>query len=277
MVSRFTILFIMMVVGASQVFAQGRKPANFIPDDDMIIVPLYIENKSMLQKVQEEHQENFKEQRRIVHTWILNEEYARGHGLEGRGIIPESTVEERQRFLNRNFLRFFTKRVENNAKTGLKSWWEDVSASDEIDSIDLQETRSEYLVKSSNSKTNNLAKEETINVGKQKFKFGVQPRVEMGSVRFTAEGFGFRARAWVGINGDQEIYVEKVFSATRTRVLANYYWDEKKTLAAVDQPIGKYTSLRLAHQKDDDFTDQDREDGYHRENNSLEIRFSMGF
>lgn len=274
-------LFTLGLILSANAMAEGRarKPANFVPDDDVIVVPLYVEEKTFIDKVQEEKAQEFKETRRIVNTWILNEEYARNYGMEGRGIVPESTPEERQKFLNRNYLRFFTKRVENDAKSDLQDWWEDVSASDEIDAIDNQEKRSEYLVKANRSKTvEKLTKTETVKVGKEKFKFGFQPRVEMGSVKITAEGFGFQARAWIGVNGDQEVYLEKVFAPTRTRALANYYIDEKKMLAAIDQPITNNLSLRLTHQKD---YDPDPvavgEEEIAAENNTLQFRFFMGF
>lgn len=272
----FTTLLVGLKVSAQEVY---RGPANFVPDDDVIVVPLYVKEKGLIEKVQEENKENFKESKRIVQTWILNEEYARNYGLEGRGIVPESTVKERQKFLDRNYLRYFTKKVERDTNEDLKNWWEDFSASDEIDAIDHQEARSQYLVRANKSKTvENLTKTETVKVGKERFKFGFQPRVEMGSAKITVEGFGFEARAWIGVNGDQEVYVEKVFKPTRTRALANYYIDEKKMLAAIDQPLWKHMSLRLTHQKDyDPDPVEEGEEEVPAENNTLQVRFSMGF
>lgn len=256
----------------------SRKPSNYMPDDDLIVIPLYIEEKSFIKKVQEEHVEDFKESKRIVQTWILNEEFARDHGLDGRGIIPESTVEQRQNFLNRNFLRYFSKRAEKNVNSGIKDWWEG-GASDEIDAIDHQEKRSKYAVVSEKSKTvKKLTKSQDVKVGREKLKIGFQPRVEMGALKVTAEGFGFNARLWVGVNTSQEVYVEKRFELTNTRILGNYYFDEKKLLAAIDQPLFYNIDLRITHQKDyDSNLVRAKDESKKLEDNTIQFRYYLGF
>ena len=95
-------------------------------------------------------------------------------------------------------------------------------------------------------------------------------------VKFTMKSSLFNARAWIGINGNQELYVERKFKSTKTKVFANYMIDETRLLLAADQSLSKHWSLRFTHQKDVNSFGEVTETGV-TENNVVQLRFSKRF
>ena len=66
------------------------------------------------------------------------------------------------------------------------------------------------------------------------------------------------------------------FKSTNTRAFMNYYVDQTRILAAVDQKLSRHWSLRLTHNKDFDKADDWNRSG-DAENNIFQLRFNMGF
>jgi hypothetical protein len=254
----------------------GRKPANFIPDDDMIVVPLTIE-KNFIDEVNEENKATFDAHRKTVQMWIQNEEYAEMYGLENRGVFQTSTPAQRQRFFERNYLRFINKKAENNTNEGITNWWEKWTADDELESINNVEKNEEYLVKAKKNKGRpNLDQKETVKVGKQEVEVGFQPRLELGMLKVTVDSPYVNVRAWVGVNGNQEVKFEKRINSTNTKAVVNYFIDQERVLAAVDQGLSDNWSLRLTHDKNLKDSESLMESGI-SENNIMQLRFGMGF
>jgi hypothetical protein len=215
---------------------------------------------------------------------MAQEQYARDYGLEDTGFINLPTQEEKQDFLNRNYLRFITKDIEKSSQetlkeTGesLKDTWSSWTTNDEIDSIQEREERDAFRDESK-GKLGNKAKElETrIKVGKKKFKLRFQPRVEQGMVKVTFESDYVNFKAYLGINGNQEIKFNKYWKATKTNALLYYYIDQSRVLASVDQNIKGNLNFRFAHEKSLDGSAQLYNDEY-TEVNSMQVRFNMGF
>jgi len=254
----------------------SRKPANYIMDDDMIVVPMVVE-KSFYDEFNEKHKEKFRQSRQRLEGWILQEQYAQDYGLEDADFINLPTPEEKERFFRRNYLRFLQKDVERaNQETvqGLVNEW---NADDEIDAIRNTELRGEYIVKAKRARGQKVVEaSETVKVGKSKFKIDFQPRLEQGMVMIKLRSSFIKVRAWLGVNGRQELFAEKMIAATNTRFLANYYIDENRILAAMQQPLGNNWSMRLTHQKYYDAADA-IELGTVTENNVLSVNFGMGF
>lgn len=265
------------VLISSLSFSRGfRAPANIVPDDDMIIVPLNIEG-SMYEDFNEKHKEKFKASRQKLEIWMQNEQYAQDYGLEGTGSVNLPTQQEKEDFLQRNYLRFISKDVQRSTNQELKETWSSLTTNDEIDSISEREDREEYFVKAKKSAGTKQAELETrIKVGTKKFKLRFQPRLEQGMMKITLDSEFIGMKALIGINGNQEVEFKRSFRSTGTKALLYYYIDESRVLASVDQNIKGYLSLRFAHEKDLDGFGQFFNTG-NSEINSLQVRFNMGF
>lgn len=255
----------------------SRKPANFVPDDDLIIVPMLIE-KSTYERFNERHSRKFEGARKTIQTWIAREEYAQAYGLEDRGIVKLPTEAQKQSFLQNNYLRFMTKDIERSTNSGLQDTWQDFTAEDDVDAIEELERHEKVLVFAKNKESNdNLKTTKKVKVGgKSTFEFSMQPRIELGLIKFDLESKYFDARAWVGINGNQEIKIERKFKATKTKVFANYYIDQTRLLVAADQTLTRHLKLRLTHDKNVESFDDITKSGV-TENNKIQLRFGMKF
>ncbi len=276
--------FIQYVVGAyflsiltlpchSQV---GRTPANFVPDDDEIIVPIIVE-KNFIDEFHEKHADQFQVARKRLQFWLQQEQYAKDYGLEDSGVVDTPTEDEKVKFLNRNYLRFLSKDVERSTNSNLRDTLEDWTTDDEIDAISAVELHEKVIVHAKKKNGDKIIKEEkSVKVGKDTFKFGFQPRLEMGMVKFTIKSKYFNARAWVGVNGNQELKLERRFKSTNTKAMVNYYIDEERALAVIDQRIANHFYLRLTHTKEFN-PELSASEEIVPENNIVQLRFNMGF
>ncbi|MEX0798689.1 MAG: hypothetical protein WD025_04565, partial [Bacteriovoracaceae bacterium] len=219
----------------------SRAPANFVPDDDKILVPMVIE-RNIVDEFHEKHKNDFKDAKQKLRHWVAQEEYAEAYGFEGSGVVNLPSPEQKQKFFERNYLRFITKDVERSAnKLGqetAENLYERWSADDELAAIEAQEQQEEFLIKAkreSGQKSNDIKKE--VKVGKDKIRFDIQPRLEIGMVKMRFKSPYLNARAWVGINGNQELQMERYFSSTKTNTQVNYFIEQKRVLASLDQRL----------------------------------------
>ena len=67
-----------------------RAPANYVPDDDMIVVPIVVE-RNFYEEFNAKHREEFRESRKKLEHWIVQEQYAKDYGLEDAGFEVERT------------------------------------------------------------------------------------------------------------------------------------------------------------------------------------------
>lgn len=253
-----------------------RAPANFVADDDMIVVPMVVES-NFYEEFNNKHKEEFRESRKQLEHWINQEQYAKAYGLEDAGFIDLPTVEQKEKFLQRNYLRFLQKDVESSNQDTLQTWAKSWKADDEIDSIKNNAQREEFIVKAKRDRGQRVVKaEKVVKVAGKKFKLDIQPRVEMGMVKVRLRSEYIEVRAWLGVNGNQEINIEHTFSSTGTYAMVNHYIEQKRTLAAIDQRLADNWSLRLSHEKITENFDLYPEEGQF-ENNILSVRFGMGF
>lgn len=253
-----------------------RAPANYVPDDDMIVVPVVVE-RNFYEEFNAKHKDEFRESRQKLEHWITQEQYAKDYGLEDAGFIDIPTAEQKEKFLKRNYLRFIQKDVERNNNETLQNWARSWKTDDEINSIRENERREEFIVKAKRSRGQKVVKaEKEVKVAGQKFKLDIQPRLEMGMVKIRLKSKYIEARAWLGVNGNQEVLVEKSFQSTGTYAMVNHYIEQSRTLAAIDQRLADHWSLRLTHEKYTDNFDAYPETG-NFENNILSVQFGMGF
>ncbi len=269
------VYFLVICPASAQI---NRTPANFVPDDDLIIVPIVIE-ENVIDKFNEKHAVKFRGARDTLRFWIAQEAYSEAYGLEGRGIVAAPTEREKKRFLQRNYLRFLSKDIERSTNNGVKNALNRWTANDEIDALEAIEEQEKILIRAegSGSTLNNLKSTKTVKIGKKsRIKIGFQPRVEIGMLKFTLKSDFIKLRAWVGINGNQEFNIERKIKSTGTRAFLNYKIDETRLLMAIDQRIGSYTRLRITHQKDVEGFSQITQVGT-LEDNAIQLRFSKAF
>ena len=254
----------------------GRAPCNFVPDDDVIVVPMVIE-KNFIDEFHDKHQAEFHSAKKTLRYWISQEQYAIDYGLENTGIVTLPTTEEKERFLQKHYLRFLSKDVEKSTNRGLENKWKEWTADDEIDAINSLELHEKVIVKAKNSKGQvDLKATKSVQVGEKNWKFGFHPRVEIGMVKFTMESEYLKGRAWLGINGNQEIKLERKFVSTKSSAFMNYYVDEAKVLAAFDQRLTSHWIFRMTHSKDFDY-EEDLDESTHPEDNVFQFRFNIRF
>ena len=254
----------------------GRAPANFVPDDDEIVVPIIVE-KNFMEEFHEKHEKDFRAARKRLTFWMQQEQYAQDYGLENTGVVDLPTDEEKMTFLNRNYLRFLSKDVEKSTNSTLQDTVNSWNTNDEIDAIKSVELHNRVIIESEKTKKQRKSlKEKTVKVGKDELKFGFQPRVEIGMMKFTMKSKFFYARAWVGVNGNQELNIERRFKSTGTKAFVNYFIDDSRVLAVIDQQILPNVILRATHSK---FNDKEIATSYGlaSEENVLQLRYHIGF
>jgi len=260
----------------------SRAPANYVPDDNMIVVPMVIERNTM-EEFHNRHKNDFKGAKRQLRQWIADQDYVEAYGLEGTGAVRIPTPDQKQRFFERNYLRFLSKDVERSTNSSLNETIEEITADDELASIETFEEREEYILQakkeSGAGETKSLVKKE-VKVGKEKFKFDIQPRVEMGMMKVTFKSNYINMRAWVGINGNQEVKFYRKFKSIGTNAKVNYFIEQKRVLASIDQPLFPTLipnfSLRLTHDRQEA---DPKVNGLieNKENNVIQLRFGTRF
>lgn len=276
----FTVLWSLGSI-AQVSFYGSRKPANYVPDDDMIIVPMVVE-KNFIEEFNDKHEVRFKNARRRLDFWMSQEQYAQDYGLEGTGVVQLPTTAQKEQFFQRNYLRFIQRDVNRMNQETLDGIVQDWTTDDEIDSINANEQREDFIVKAKRNKGQKVYKaKSSVKVAGKKFRFDFQPRIEMGMAKVRVDTPFFNIRAWIGVNGNQEVKISKRFKATKTNVFANYYIEQDRVLGVIDQPLMSNWSLRLTHDKrygqlgeiNFDSSNQIR----FSENNTFQLRFGMGF
>lgn len=254
-----------------------RAPANFVPDDDLIEVPVVIE-KNFMDKVHDENRSHMENARKEVQNWQIQTELATAYGLDKSGIYNIPDQNQAMNFVQRNYLRFVSQRVERNSNEGLQNLWQQWTTDDEIDSIKEYENHEKYIIKAQKERggNNKLQATKEVKVGKEQFKLDFQPRLEMGMVKIQLRSGLFNMKAWVGVNGNQEVQLTRRIKMTKTDLSARYYVDQGRALAAVDQRISDSWSLRLTHDKAVESFGSISETGL-SENNIIQLRFQIGF
>lgn len=270
------ICFVSVLISSFSMARGFRAPANIVPDDDMIIVPLNIEG-NIYEDFNEKYKDKFKASRQKLELWMQNEQYAKDYGLEGTGAVNLPTQDQKEDFLKRNYLRFITKDVQRSTNGTLNETWSNLTTNDEIDAISEREDREEYFIRAKNSNAGKEPQLETrIKVGKRKFKLRFQPRFEQGAMKITLKSEFIDLKALLGVNGNQEVKFERKWKSTNTKALLYYYIDESRVLASVDQKIKGKLTLRFTHEKDLDGFSQFFHAG-NSEINSVQVRFNVGF
>lgn len=228
-----------------------RAPASYVPDDDVIVVPVEAKisfyEKYFLRDEKWSQKSLVQQQIRI---WQENENMAQRYGMDTQSIgsqyyVPDN--DEKFRYIQRSYFRFLQKNgqapfVERGREItqGFMEW----NANDEVNSIDEMEAT--FRQSNLNARSANLPQVLRENqIGKTKrTRFSFQPRPEQAMMIIRVTGPYVEGRAWIGANR-AEFNLQRTFDSTGTRVMMNYYADEGRYLAVIDQPLLGVEGLRL--------------------------------
>ncbi len=254
---------------------QGRAPASYVPNDDVIAVPVSAEisfyEKHILDDKKWSEKSRVQQQVRI---WQENELMAQRYGLDtnsGAYFVPQQ--EEKWRWFQKSYFRFLTKKGEKPLQQEGQELIDSWVNTDEVDSIDEMEASFRATTRRSHTgRALPRALQERQVAKTKKFRFHFQPRVEQGLLILRAESEWFDARAWLGVNGESEFKLEREFKATGTRFMMNYYGHTTEYLANVDQRIHGGWSLRFTNSRDPDSSDPRRLD-----ERKIQLRYGAQF
>lgn len=245
---------------------QGRTPANFIPDDDIIVVPIQYESRFIDRVMDPSKSQKLAETKTQLDFWYEQEQYVEKWGLEGTGMITVADGDQKLRYFQRQFFRYLGKSAGDPMKEDLKEWWQEWRAEDEVQAI--REREAETDSKEQTKVAKKINKDKVINSG-PKYKLRFKPRVFKGfvSIQFTSKWFN--ADAVAGINGRNEVTFNRFFKDVGVYSMASYNFQNQIFLAYVDKRItDKFTVAYTYHDNPDLGPEVD-----HR----LSFRFAMPF
>ncbi len=231
----------------------NRRPASYIPDDDVIVKPVDNELSFYQQYVASDNSEEVIQSRNQIKVWNDNQQFADDWGMDSTltgspFFVP--TPDQKFQYFKDRYMRYLRRRGEDPLKNMPKNWYQDYRASNEVDTIDEMESRFKSNNKTASS-TKGVASafsQQEISLWK-KTRFIFQPRVEQGLVVVGIRGPIAYARAWVGINGQAEFNLQKSFDSIGFRLMFNYYAHTGRYFTSVDQRIMENVYLRVTSQK----------------------------
>lgn len=234
----------------------SRMPASYVPDDDVIVKPVENEISLYQQYVLADKSVEVVQSRNQIKIWNDNQAFADQYGMDSSlagssFFVP--TPDEKFEYFKNKYMRYLRKQGEQPLKDAPKTWYQEYRASNEVDTIDELEGRFRST-KGKSSQGHDLpeslrAKE--VNIWK-KTRFIFQPRVDQGLVIVGFKGPIAYARAWVGVNGQTEINIQKSVDSVGFRAMFNYYAHTGKYFTSFDQDLGSNFYARLTLSKDPD-------------------------
>jgi hypothetical protein len=233
----------------------NRHPASYIPDDDLIVKPVDNELSFYQQYVASDNSEDVVQSRNQLKVWNDNQQFADQYGLDSTlagssFFVP--TPEQKFEYFKEKYMRYLRRRGEQPFKDMPKNWYQDYRASNEVDTIDEMEIR--FKNKQRKRAKRNLPEafqEKEVSLWK-KTKFIFQPRVDQGLVVVGIRGPIAYARAWVGVNGQTELNVQKNIDSIGFRLMFNYYAHTGRYFTSADQRIMDNLYARVTSQKNPD-------------------------
>lgn len=253
----------------------AREPASYVPDDDVIIKPVANELSFYQQYVASDNSKDVVRTRNQIKIWNDNQQFADQYGMDATlagspYFVP--TQEEKFKYFQKRYMRYLKRKGEEPLKDMPKDWYNDFRASNEVDTIDEME---EHFKKTSKKSSADKAlpkalQKKEVSIWK-KTKFIFQPRLDQGLVIVGIKG-PIEARAWVGVNGETEVNVQKKIKSIGFRFMVNYYAHTGRYLTSVDQRIMENLYARITSQADPNATDIRK-----RDDNTLMLLYAKQF
>jgi hypothetical protein len=233
-----------------------RAPASYIPDDDVIIKPVDNELSFYQEYVASDKSEEVTLSRNQIKIWNDNQGFADQYGMDSTlagsaFFVP--TPEEKFEYFKDRYMRYLRRKGEQPLKDTPKNWYQDYRASNEVDTIDEMEERFKKTTRKStvgNDLPDSMKQKEVSLWKKTKFIF--QPRVDQGLIIVGIKGPIAYARAWVGVNGETEINVQKSIDSIGFRLMFNYYAHSGRYFSSADQRITDSLYARVTSVKNPD-------------------------
>lgn len=230
----------------------NRLPANYIPDDDVIVKPVDNELSFYQQYVASDKSQEVLRARNQLKIWSDNQVFADQYGVntDAGSAFYVPTQQEKWIYFQERYLRYLRSRGEQPLKQLPQTWYQEYRASNEVDTIDEIEGR----FKSKNGKKQKVALPEAFQEKKislwKKTNFIFQPRLDQGIVVVGFKGPIAHARAWVGVNGKAEINIQKNVDSIGLRGMWNYYTDTGRYFTSLDKSLTDHLSARLTSIRD---------------------------
>jgi hypothetical protein len=233
-----------------QAMAQVRKPASYIPDDDLIIKPFNNEVSFYQQYVASDRSEEVLETRNQIVIWNQNQMFAEQYGLDSTlsgspYFVP--TPEEKWEYFKDKYFRYLRRKGEKPFKDMPKNWYQEYRASNEIDTIDEMEER--FKKDNSRKQLPDSFQKKEVSVWKDT-KFIFQPRLDQALVIVGVQNKLLHARAWVGLNGETEFNIKHENSKLGYRIQYNYYIHSGEYYTSLDKRLYNDFNFRLTSSKD---------------------------
>lgn len=233
----------------------SREPASYIPDDDVIVKPVDNELSFYQQYVANDQSQDVVNSRNQLKIWNDNQIFADQYGMDSTlagssYFVP--TAEVKWEYFKSRYMRYLRQKGEQPFKDMPKEWYNDLRASNEVDTIDEMEARFKATNKKSTSTGNALPgafQEKQIKLWK-KTHFIFQPRLDQGLVIVGVKTPFGKARAWVGANGETEVNVQQSFDSIGLRVMYNYFAHNGRYFTSVDKRLMDNVYARVTSTKD---------------------------
>ncbi len=221
--------------------ASGRKPAHYVPNDDVIVVP--VEAKIGFYEKHILNDKTWSEKSLVqqqIRLWQENEVMAQRYGMDTESIGSQyyvPTNDEKFRYIQRSYFRFISRRGSQELQESSRSTFRQWTASDEISTIDEMEAafRNSNSAARAAQRPSALREESFAHTKSTKFRYQLRPEQAMFIIRM--ESPWLEARAWVSPSG-AEFNLQRSFEASGTRLMMNYFTDEGRYLAVADQSLG---------------------------------------
>lgn len=254
----------------------AREPASYVPDDDVIVKPVDNELSFYQQYVASDNSKDVVRSRNQLKIWNDNQKFADQYGLDSTlagspYFVP--TPEEKFEYFKDKYMRYLKRKGEQPFKDMPKTWYQEYRASNEVDTIDEMEERFKKTSKLSHTEKAlpKALQRKEVSIWK-KTKFIFQPRLDQGLVIVGIKGPIAYARAWVGVNGETEINVQKEIDSIGFRLMFNYYAHNGRYFTSADQRIMENLYARVTSQADPEATDIRK-----RQDNTLMLLYAKQF
>jgi hypothetical protein len=231
----------------------NRRPASYIPDDDIIVKPIDNEISFYQRYVSSDKSDDVAKSRNQLKVWNDNQIFAEQYGMDSSAVgstfyVP--TQDEKLEYFKSKYMRYLRAKGEQPLKDAPKNWYNDFRASNEVDTIDQLESNFKKTTKTGNtgSALPEALQAKEVSIWK-KTSLIFQPRLDQGLVIVGFKSPIAYARAWVGVNGKTEFNVQQTYEKTGTRFMVNYYADTGKYFTSVDQRLIENVYARVTSMK----------------------------
>jgi hypothetical protein len=219
----------------------NRAPANFVPNDDVIIVPLEYETHFLVRNIDPNHPK-LKKIKNQLDYWVTQEKYVTEWAIEDTGLYRPASQEEKLNFFKKNFLRYVSRKARDPLKRDLKEWWNSDNAEAEVSRVN--QVTEEINTKEKGAFAKKINKQKVL-AKTQKFKLRFKPRVLKGYVSLSLRSVYFNADSVVGINGKIDFKISRGFSSIGLNTMAYYNYSDNRLITSFSKSLTKTISTSI--------------------------------